>query len=100
MQSVQSSASYYDSQSHTVSQPTAYEAPVPTFSKQDDIQVRQVQKFKEINKNWTKLSQTCLQHEGDPIRYYCKDCNEPLCGECVVLHSKHDFVKADYKAAS
>lgn len=34
------------------------------------------------------------------IRYFCKDCNEPLCGECVVLHSKHDFVKADFKASA
>ena len=42
----------------------------------------------------------CLTHEGEPIKYFCRDDNEPLCGECVILHSKHDFVKADYKAAS
>ena len=75
--------------------------PDATYTRDDEIHKRQVKKFKEKDfAQIGKLNYLCQTHEGEPIKYFCRDDNEPLCGECVILHSKHDFVKADYKAAS
>ena len=47
-----------------------------------------------------KPGQFCRAHPNEQIRYYCRDDRAPLCADCVVAHSKHEFVQADFKAAS
>lgn len=31
----------------------------------------------------------CKRHKGEPFRYYCQDCREQLCRECVEQHRTH-----------
>lgn len=104
-QIVSSSASYYDSQSYTTSQqpaPIEEKKQEPSYSRTDQIFTNKVMKQEPLKniKEWAKLSTHCQHHPDELVRYFCRDDSEPLCGECVVLHSKHDFIKADFKAAS
>jgi hypothetical protein len=46
------------------------------------------------------LTPLCEEHQGEPIRYFCRDCVRALCAECVVNHSRHDFIAANNAAAA
>jgi hypothetical protein len=37
-------------------------------------------------------------HPGEPIKYFCRDEMLGICSECIVFHSKHDFIFADSDA--
>ena len=41
----------------------------------------------------------CEIHPQERIKYYCREDGKSLCPECVVDHSKHDFIFADDSAA-
>ena len=45
------------------------------------------------------LKTMCDLHPNYPVRYFCRDCKIGCCPECVVQHSKHDFMFADQGAA-
>jgi hypothetical protein len=49
--------------------------------------------------NFETLIDTCDEHPGEKVRYYCKDCLVGLCAECVVDHARHDFILGDNRAA-
>jgi hypothetical protein len=45
------------------------------------------------------LGMMCDTHSTEPVKYFCRDCRVGVCPECIVIHSKHDFVFADEGAA-
>ena len=45
------------------------------------------------------LVETCVDHNPEKVRYYCRDCLVGLCAECVVDHARHDFILGDNRAA-
>ena len=41
----------------------------------------------------------CEVHPTEKVKYYCREDGKSLCPNCVVDHSKHDFIFADESAA-
>lgn len=43
-----------------------------------------------------KKLQICKKHSNEPLRIYCKTCDENICFMCVVGHSGHEFCEQKY----
>ena len=41
----------------------------------------------------------CKIHPSEAVKYFCKDDQTALCPECVVEHSRHDFIMANDNAS-
>nr|CAD7266509.1 unnamed protein product [Timema shepardi] len=54
----------------------------------------QQQNIKEDSKNGGEKVVVCLRHKTEPVKYFCRTCNGPICKECTLLdHSSglHDY---------
>lgn len=47
------------------------------------------------------LQEQCKYHPKETIKYFCRDpaCLKGLCPDCIIEHSKHDFLAANELAA-
>jgi len=45
------------------------------------------------------LIEQCREHIAENIKYYCKECKQGICPECVLNHARHDFIAANELAA-
>ena len=47
------------------------------------------------------LVETCKMHPKETVKYFCRDanCMRGLCPDCIIEHSKHDFIAANELAA-
>jgi len=37
----------------------------------------------------------CKQHEKEVNRYFCNQCEDFICAECIIDHSGHEFVRRE-----
>jgi hypothetical protein len=49
-----------------------------------------------FNPGGATLSEMCSVHSSEKIKYFCRadQCNIGLCPDCIIEHSKHDFIAA------
>ena len=43
----------------------------------------------------TMKNPTCTIHSKEMLRYFCISCEKPICAECIIDHSGHEFVRRE-----
>jgi hypothetical protein len=57
----------------------------------DHSLVRCQQQLNDPNSSGSPVEPICTIHRDQPLRYFCRTCEQPLCKDCLTFqHSKHE----------